>query len=128
MRRPPPVSTRTYTLFTSSNLFLSLYRAMARGDSCSTFDECTGAGRTCTRSSFAGYTTRIITAINNSADSAYYMGLLNGNGDGTITDDELGAYQFDSTAGNPTGQVNNYRIRQSGQAPYPVPKIGRAQV
>src|SRR3546814_11447984 len=60
------------------------------------------------------------------AYSAYYMGLLDGNGDGTITDDELGAYQFDSTAGNPTGQVNNYRIRQYGPAPYTVTTKGKA--
>src|SRR3546814_6476945 len=98
----------------------ALYRSIAIGDSGTTFDEFPGAGWTGTRSIVAGDTTRIITAINNSADSAYYMGLLDGNGDGTITDDELGAYQFDSTAGNPTGQVNNYRIRQSGPAPYTV--------
>src|SRR3546814_20354950 len=54
------------------------------------------------------------------------MGLLDGNGDGTITDDELGAYQFDSSAGNPTGQVNNYRIRQSAPAPYTVTMKGKA--
>src|SRR3546814_10242618 len=56
----------------------------------------------------------------------YYMGLRVGNGDGTITDDELGAYQVDSTAGNPTGQVNNYRSRQSGPAPYTVTTKGKA--
>src|SRR3546814_20497977 len=53
------------------------------------------------------------------------MGLLDGNGDGTITDDELGAYPFDSPAGNPTGQVNNYRIRQPGPAPYTVTTKGK---
>src|SRR3546814_5062815 len=34
--------------------------------------------------------------------------------------------QFDSTAGNPTGQVNNYRIRQSWPAPYTVTTKGKA--
>src|SRR3546814_10040377 len=74
----------------------------------------------------AGGTTRDITANNNRADSGDYMGLLDGHGGGTITDDELGAYQFDSTAGSPTGRVNNCRIRQSGPAPYTVTTKGEA--
>lgn len=45
-----------------------------------------------------------------SADAAYYRGLLDSNNDGSISADELNAYQFSSTAGNPNGQVNVYRI------------------
>src|SRR3546814_10899105 len=110
----------------SSDVCSSDLRSIAIGDSGATFDEFTGAGWTGTRSIVAGDTTRIITAINNSPDSAYYMGLLDGNGDGTITDDDLGAYQFDSTAGTPPGPVNNYRLRQPGPAPSPVTPKGKA--
>ncbi|MFC3716867.1 carboxypeptidase regulatory-like domain-containing protein [Luteimonas soli] len=104
----------------------ALYRSIAIDNIGATFDEFTGAGWTGTRSIVAGDTARIITAIGNSADSAYFIGLLDANGDGAVDDAELGAYQFNSTAGNPTGQVNNYRIRQSGPAPYTVTTKGKA--
>src|SRR5690606_5003932 len=88
-------------------------------------DQFTGPGWSGTRSIVAGDAARIIAAIGESPDSAYYMNLLDVDGNGTISRDELGAYQFDSTAGNPTGQVNNYRIQQSGPAPYTVTTKGK---
>ena len=103
----------------------ALYRSIAAEDAGATFDEFTGAGWTGTRSIVAGDTARIITAMNASADSAYYLGLLDADSDGSISAEELGAYQFTSTDGNPTGQVNNYRIQQSGPAPYTVTTKGK---
>src|SRR5690606_15904132 len=49
---------------------------------------------------------------------------LDANNDGTITPAEVNAYQFTSTAGNPGGQVNTYRIVQSTVAPYDVTSEG----
>ncbi|MGQ4584332.1 carboxypeptidase regulatory-like domain-containing protein [Lysobacter sp. F60174L2] len=103
----------------------ALYRSIAAEDAGATFDEFTGAGWTGTRSIVAGDTARIITAMNASEDSAYYLGLLDADSDGSISAEELGAYQFTSTDGNPTGQVNNYRIQQSGPAPYTVTTKGK---
>src|SRR3546814_2881433 len=45
---------------------------------------------------------------------------------GTVEADEVNAYQFTSTAGNPGGQVNAYRIVQSTVAPYQVQSKGKA--
>ena len=103
----------------------ALYRSIALEDSGASFDEFVGSGWTGTRSIVAGDTTRILTNISESPDSAYFIGLLDTDGDGAVSSDELGAYQFDSTAGNPTGQVNNYRIQQSGPAPYTVTTKGK---
>ena len=103
----------------------ALYRSIALEDSGASFDEFVGSGWTGTRSIVAGDTTRILTNISESPDSAYFIGLLDTDGDGAVSSDELGAYQFDSTAGNPTGQVNNYRIQQSGKAPYTVTTKGK---
>src|SRR5690606_14299405 len=69
---------------------------------------------------------RIQTAIDGSADRAYYLGLLDTNNDGSVSNDEIGAYPFTSTAGNPTGQVNNYRIVQSIAGPCTVKTKGNA--
>ena len=103
----------------------ALYRSIALEDSGASFDEFVGSGWTGTRSIVAGDTTRILTNISESPDSAYFIGLLDTDGDGAVSSDELGAYQFDSTAGNPTGQVNNYRIQQSEPAPYTVTTKGK---
>ena len=103
----------------------ALYRSIALEDSGASFDEFVGSGWTGTRSIVAGDTTRILTNISESPDSAYFIGLLDTDGDGAVSSAELGAYQFDSTTGNPTGQVNNYRIQQSGPAPYTVTTKGK---
>jgi len=62
---------------------------------------------------------RILTAIDGSsaADQAFYLGLLDSDNNGDISDAELGALTFGSTAGNPEGNVNVYRIAQVETAP-----------
>jgi hypothetical protein len=61
---------------------------------------------------------RIIDAMVASPNSATYLGLYDANGDGTISEEELGENLIlNSTAGNPNGQVNAYRIWQSQQGP-----------
>jgi hypothetical protein len=60
---------------------------------------------------------RIIDNIATSADSAYFTTLLDSNNDGSVSTEELGASQFNNTTGNPTGDVNAYRIVMSQTAP-----------
>lgn len=59
----------------------------------------------------------IIPAINASADRAYFYGLLDANSDGVLTPAEFNALQFNSTAGNPNGALNVYRIVMTQTAP-----------
>ncbi|CAN5347638.1 hypothetical protein BH09PSE1_BH09PSE1_18450 [soil metagenome] len=47
------------------------------------------------------------------------------NGDGTVSIDELNAYRFTSTAGNPYGNVNVYRALRTISAPYSVESEGQ---
>ena len=44
---------------------------------------------------------------------------------GAVSDAEVRAYKFTSTAGNPNGQVNNYRIKEAQAAPYSVEATGK---
>jgi hypothetical protein len=60
---------------------------------------------------------RVIDAMDESGDSAYFLGLLDSSGDGVIDHDEMGQLQFISTAGNPGGAVNVYQIEQTVQNP-----------
>ena len=61
-------------------------------------------------SDFGGF----IRAIDGRPDRAEFYALYDGNRDGTITQDELGAgLVFDSTAGNPHGAVNYDRLIQT---------------
>jgi hypothetical protein len=60
---------------------------------------------------------RVLTAIDASPDRDYFVGLLDTDNSGDVSAAELGAYQLTSTAGNPTGEVNVYRIVQSQQGP-----------
>lgn len=71
---------------------------------------------------------RIIDAINGSSatDRAYFYSLLDANRDGSISDPEVRAMRFGSTAGNPNGQVNLYRIREAQSSPYTVEATGKA--
>ncbi len=68
---------------------------------------------------------RIISAMAASTDAAYYRGLLDTNTNGTISTAELEALRFNSTAGNPGGQVNVYRIDQVQAAPLSFVTKGR---
>ena len=97
------------------------------------FADFVGTGWSGTRSIVAADIPRILGATGgfgianaSAADQAYFMGLLDTDHDGTISNAEVNAYQFNSTAGNPTGQVNNYRITEVSAAPYTVQTKGKA--
>ncbi len=60
---------------------------------------------------------RIIDGMSASGNSAYFLSLLDADSSGAISASELGNLQFNSTAGNPNGQVNVYRINQTQTAP-----------
>lgn len=90
-----------------------------------TYAQYTSSGWSGTRSITATDTTRILNAMAASANSAYFLGLLDADHNDSISATELGAMQFSGTAGNPTGQVNSYRIVQSTVAPYDVGSEGR---
>lgn len=101
------------------------YTSIAAANAGVSFTEFLGSGWTGSRSIVAADIPRIITGINNSSDKAYFVGVLDTNRDGTISDAEVRAYRFNSTAGNPNGQVNNYRIREVQAAPYSVEATGK---
>ncbi|WP_197493173.1 TonB-dependent receptor [Woeseia oceani] len=60
---------------------------------------------------------RIIDAMAASANSAYFLGLLDADSSGDIDEAELSALAFNSTAGNPTGDFNVYKIEQTVAGP-----------
>ncbi|MDN4503667.1 carboxypeptidase regulatory-like domain-containing protein [Alteromonadaceae bacterium BrNp21-10] len=60
---------------------------------------------------------RIVENIEKSSEKAYFVGVLDSNGDGTVDADEASAIVFDSTTNNPSGAVNSYRIAQTSAAP-----------
>lgn len=102
------------------------YASIAKANSGVSFAEYRGSGWAGTRSLVAADIPRFITAINASSDKAYFVGLLDTNRDGTVSEGEIQAYRFTSTAGNPTGQVNNYRIVEVQAAPYTVKATGKS--
>ena len=61
-----------------------------------------------------------------SADSAYFLGLLDTDTSGDISDLELGALLMDQTTGNPTGDVNAYRITEAITGPHDFRQDGNA--
>lgn len=101
------------------------YSSIAAANSGVTFAEFVGSGWAGTRSLVAGDIPRFITAINGSSDKAYYLSLLDTDKDGAVSTAEIQAYKFNSTTGNPTGQVNNYRIKEVQAAPYTVKATGK---
>lgn len=104
----------------------AIYTSIAAQDAGVTFEEYAGDGWTGERDVFVpDVSTRIIPAIMASADKDYYLSILDANGDGTISEEEFLAYQLTSTAGNPNGQVNVYRILRTANAPYTVQTQGR---
>ena len=102
------------------------YTSIAAGNAGVTFAQFIGSGWTGSRQIGAVDIPRIITAINGSSDKAYFVNLLDTNKDGVVSDPEVRAYKFSSTAGNPGGQVNNYRSREAQAAPYVVKATGKA--
>lgn len=106
----------------------ALYTSIAAANAGVTFGEFIGSGWTGSRQMSAVDIARVITAINGSsaADKAYYNGLIDTNRDGVISDAEIRGVRFSSTAGNPGGQVNQYRIVETQAAPYSVEATGKA--
>lgn len=110
----------------------SRYSSIALANSGVSFAEFVGSGWAGTRSIVSADIPRILgntggfgIANASAADQAYFTGLLDTNGDGVVSVDEVNAYRFISTAGNPTGQVNNYRITEVSAAPYSVSSKGK---
>jgi hypothetical protein len=102
------------------------YTSIALANKGITFSQYLGAGSTGSRALVSTDIPRFISAINASPDKAYYLGLLDTNHDGAVSSSEIRAYQFNSTAGNPTGQVNAYRIMNSRVAAYTVKSTGKS--
>jgi len=97
---------------------MSQYTSIAAQDSGASLDTYTGSPDWTGTNDISGDDyARILTAIGNSSDSAYYVGLLDTDGDGSVSSVELGAAQFTNTAGNPNGAVNAYRIMMTQTAP-----------
>lgn len=68
----------------------------------------------------------LISSINSSPNRAALYALLDADGNGTITAAEIGSRLiFGSTAGNPNGQINYYRIREVETAPFNVGSEGQ---
>ena len=102
------------------------YSSIAAANSGVSFADFVGSGWAGTRSIVAADIPRFRTAINNSPDKGYFLGLLDTDRDGNVSDAEFQAYRFTSTAGNPNGQVNNYRIQEVTAAPFTVSATGKA--
>lgn len=101
------------------------YSSIAAANLGVSFADFVGSGWAGTRSLVTADIPRFITAINASSDKAYYLGLLDTDHNGAVSTAEIQAYKFASTAGNPTGQVNNYRIKEVQSAPYSVKATGK---
>ncbi|PCH62984.1 MAG: TonB-dependent receptor [SAR86 cluster bacterium] len=68
----------------------------------------------------------IIDAMATNSNSAYFLNLLDSDNSGEISYAELDALTFNSTAGNPSGMVNVYRINETQRAPLSVRTEGNA--
>ncbi|CAN7541282.1 carboxypeptidase regulatory-like domain-containing protein [Massilia sp. LjRoot122] len=105
------------------------YQSMNTAQGNVSFTEATAASSAWTaRPVVAADIPRIITGINGSSatNRAYFYSLLDANRDGVISDPEVRALRFGSTAGNPNGQVNLYRIVETVASPYTVEATGKA--
>ncbi|WP_342114109.1 TonB-dependent receptor [Pseudoduganella sp. OTU4001] len=101
------------------------YSSIAAANAGVSFTEFFGSGWSGAKSIVAADVPRIITGINNSPNKAYFVSLLDTDHNGVVSDAEVRAYRFTSTAGNPNGQVNNYRIKEAQAAPYSVEATGK---
>lgn len=102
------------------------YTSIAPQDAGATINEYFNGNWTGDRDLIASDLVRVRDAVNNSADKAYFLGILDANGDGNVSQDELLAYRLTSTQGNPNGDVNVYRIKTMQNAPYTVTSKGKA--
>ncbi len=94
----------------------SRYSSVAGVDSGLTLGQYTSGGMTGTVSVSDSDYANIINAMNASADSAYYHDLLDSNGDGAISNEELNGLVLSNSA-DPYGNVAVYRSRQVETAP-----------
>ncbi|MBC3766905.1 TonB-dependent receptor [Neptunicella marina] len=94
----------------------AIYTSIAKQNSGVSLGEYIGSGWSGIRTIASADLERIIEAMGESSDSAYYTGILDSDSDGVISNDELKALTFNSSDGNPGGQINNYRIVQVQQA------------
>jgi hypothetical protein len=92
------------------------YTSMGARHAGLTFDEYTDGTWTGSRRTVRTDYTNFIAGMM-ADDPTYFIGLLDTSGDGVIQEAEVGAYQLTSTAGNPNGHVNVYRINQTVVAP-----------
>lgn len=104
------------------------YTSIAAANAGVSFADYLGSGWTGSRAMAASDIARIQSGIASASatDRAYFLNLMDTNRDGTVSDAEVRAVRFASTAGNPNGQVNQYRIREAQAAPYTVEATGKA--
>lgn len=97
----------------------SQYSSIGLANSGVTLDDYTSGSLTWTgtRDASSDDYQRMIDAMSASSDSAYFLGLLDSDNSGDISQAEMGALALDQTAGNPDGQVNVYRIAQTEAGP-----------
>ncbi|MBN7820189.1 carboxypeptidase regulatory-like domain-containing protein [Bowmanella yangjiangensis] len=93
------------------------YTSIAAAQAGITLDEYIAASWTGEKEFSSGDRARFINAINSSADKDYFVGLLDTDNDGAVSQAEIGAMTFGTTSGNPDSQVNAYRALLSFQAP-----------
>lgn len=101
------------------------YQSISSNNAGVSFSEFFGAGWTGTKNIVVADVPRMITAINASPDKSYYVNLLDTDNDGAVSAAEINAYKLTSTQGNPTGQVNTYRIIEAQAAKYSVKATGK---
>ena len=89
----------------------SQYTSISTLNSGVTFNDYVGAGWSGPRDLSTADLKRVSDAMNGSDDLADYLALYDTDNDGSVSQTEVGEIVFNSTAGNPTNQVNAYRIK-----------------
>ncbi|MBO9501720.1 TonB-dependent receptor [Brevundimonas sp. A19_0] len=115
------LSTENIYAETSSIPGGSNYASLAAAYAGTTFNQYTTGSWTSTSIS-ASDSGRIIQALNANPTARAAVDTDN---NGTVSQAELDAYQFTSTAGNPYGNVNVYRVTRTSNAPYEVRSEGQ---
>jgi hypothetical protein len=100
------------------------YNSIALVDSGVTFQDYTTAAGWTTRLLASTDIPRIIAAMAASPNAAQFRAALDTDANGTISTAEVNALRFNSTAGNPTGNVNTYRALRTVNAPYSIKSEG----
>ncbi|VUD51754.1 hypothetical protein TDB9533_01491 [Thalassocella blandensis] len=95
----------------------SQYSSIGAVNSGTTMAEYLGTGWNGPREIVSDDYARILEAMDNSPNSAYYLDLLDTDSSGDISNSELDALVFNSSEGNPEDQINVYRINMTQTAP-----------